>query len=107
VAGLSSTLAHTGGPPISIYLILQNISPRTFVATSALFFMVVNWIKLPYYYYTGLFNFSLLTSIAWLLPFVPFGVWIGRRFSERIPKNLFDLIIVVLLAISGILLLMS
>jgi hypothetical protein len=77
------------------------------VATSALFFMVVNWIKLPYYYYTGLFNFSLLTSIAWLLPFVPFGVWIGRRFSERIPKNLFDLIIVVLLAISGILLLMS
>ena len=36
VTGFSSSLAHTGGPPVSIYLLLQDIKPRMFISTSAL-----------------------------------------------------------------------
>lgn len=107
VAGFSSALAHTGGPPVSIYLLLQEITPRIFVATSAIFFMILNWIKVPYYYFAGLFNFQLLFQVAWLLPLVPLGVWIGRRFSERIARHVFDNIILALLVISALLLLFT
>lgn len=104
VAGFSSALAHTGGPPISVYLLLQELQPRVFVATSALFFAVLNWIKVPFYFYAGLFDWELFWSLAFLLPVLPLGVWVGRRFGERVPKLVFDRIILVLLAAAAILL---
>ena len=35
VSGSTSTLAHVGGPPVTAYLLIQNLTPRTLVATSA------------------------------------------------------------------------
>lgn len=107
VAGFSSALAHTGGPPVSIYLLQQEIAPRTFVATSALFFALLNWIKVPYYLYAGLFDFERLRSLALALPFLPLGVWVGRAFVTRINRPLFERIIVVLLALAAVLLLIE
>lgn len=107
LAGLTSTLAHAGGPTIAIYLLLQNIPPATFIATSVLFFAVLNWIKVPYYYSAGLFDFSLQLQFIWLMPMLPLGVWIGRRLVNRVNKKLFDGIILGLLLASGLLLLMQ
>ena len=68
MAGFTSTLAHAGGPPIAIYLLMQSIPPAIFVATSVLFFAVINWIKVPYYYQAGLFDFPALVRLGfgWL-----------------------------------------
>jgi uncharacterized membrane protein YfcA len=106
-AGFSSTLAHTGGPPVSIYLLMQDISPRTFVATSALFFMVLNWIKVPSYLYIGLLDFQLLKQVVWLFPLLPLSVWVGKLIADKINKVLFDRLIVIFLAVSAFLLLRS
>lgn len=103
-AGFSSTLAHTGGPPISIYLLLQNVSPPVFVATSALFFAILNWIKVPYYLYAGLFDWALLGQVAWLLPLAPLGVWLGRKAADKISRQRFEQIIVALLILTAALL---
>ena len=56
-AGFTSAMAHSGVPPISIYLMLQDVSPGVFIATSVLFYAILNWIKVPYYYFTGMFDF--------------------------------------------------
>ncbi len=105
VAGFSSTLAHNGGPPASIYLLLQDITPRAFIATSALFFMILNWLKVPFYWRSGLFNFPDLRTIALpVLVLVPIGVWVGRWIGLRLNKRTFEQVIVVLLLCSGILL---
>ena len=107
LAGFSSTLAHTGGPPTVIYLLMQNISPRTFVATSALFFMVVNWLKVPSYFYIGLFDFELLGQVIWLLPLLPVSVWVGKRIADKINKVMFDRVMIALLAVSVLFLLVG
>lgn len=107
VAGFSSALAHTGGPPISIYLLMQRVTPWVFIATSALFFMILNWIKVPYYLYAGLFDFQRLRQIAWLMPLVPLGVLIGRWAAGRIDRRTFEQIIIVLLLINGMLLILT
>lgn len=105
VAGFSSTLAHTGGPPASIYLLLQDISPRAFIATSALFFAILNWLKVPFYWRSGLFDFPALRGIAPpVLVLVPLGVWVGRWIGLRLNKHTFERVIVVLLLLSGALL---
>lgn len=105
VAGFSSSLAHAGGPPMTIYLLMLEMSPRTFIATSALFFTALNWIKVPSYFYANLFDFNLLWRVVWLLPLLPISVWVGKAISTKINKVLFERIILVLLTLSGILLL--
>jgi uncharacterized membrane protein YfcA len=107
LAGFTSTLAHAGGPPITIYLLMQKLSPPMFVATSVLFFTVVNWIKVPYYWVAGLFDFQTQLRLAWLLLAVPVGVWAGKWLTQRAPREIFDRIILVLLAITGVWLLLE
>jgi len=104
IAGFTSTLAHTGGPPISIYLLLQDVTPRVFIATSALYFMILNWIKVPYYFYAKLFDFQLLWQVAWLLPLVPLGVFIGKKMGDRINKQIYNRIIIILLIVNALML---
>lgn len=104
ITGFSSALAHTGGPPVSIYLLMQKVTPAVFIATSALFFFFLNWIKVPYYFYAELFDFQQLRQIAWLLWLVPLGVWIGRWLAYRINRETFENIIVGLLVVNALLL---
>ncbi len=106
-AGFTSTIAHIGGPPVAIYLLMQDVQPRTFIATSALFFLVLNWIKVPFYMYAGLIDLARLREIAFLLIFVPIGVYIGKTFVSRVRKEVFDKIILSILTISAILLIVT
>lgn len=104
-AGLTSTLAHLGGPPIVVYLMAARVPPRTFVATSVAFFAVVNLIKVPSYAFAGLFDADLIksTMIVWLL--IPVGVWLGRLMVDRIDRAAFERVTLVLLAAGAVLLL--
>ena len=104
LSGLFSSLSHSGGPPVSIYLILRRIPTRTFNATTALFFAILNWIKVPYYFYAHLFDFKRLWSLIWLLPLLPLGVWVGRHFANRISREVFERTIVILLVVTALLL---
>jgi uncharacterized membrane protein YfcA len=106
-AGFTSSVAHTGGPPVAIYLLLQNVQPRVFAATSAIFFLILNYIKVPFYYVADIFNFDLLQQLLWLLPMVPVGVWAGKWVVARVSKELFDNIILSLLIISALLLFLT
>lgn len=106
-AGFTSSVAHTGGPPVAIYLLLQNVQPRVFAATSAIFFLILNYIKVPFYYVADIFNFDLLQQLLWLLPMVPLGVWAGKWVVARVSKELFDNIILSLLIISALLLFLT
>jgi len=105
VAGFTSTLAHAGGPPVTIYLLTQQLAPTAFVATSALFFTVLNWIKVPSYFLSGMFQWELQLRLAWLLPLVPLGAWLGQRLVQRINRRWFDRIVSFFLLLSGLLLL--
>ena len=104
ITGFSSALAHTGGPPVTIYLLMQKVTPVVFIATSALFFFILNWIKVPYYFFADLFDFEQLRQIAWLLWLVPLGVVVGRWLAYRFDRETFENVIVGLLFINGLML---
>ena len=59
------------------------------------------------YGYTGLFNFQLLWQIAWLLPLVPLGVWMGRWGVTKVDEETFEWIITGLLVIAALLLILA
>jgi len=88
LAGLASTIAHAGGPPLSVYLLPQKLDKAVLVGTTVVFFAAINAVKVVPYFWLGLFDSTnLLTSLA-LAPLAPFGivfgVWLMRRLSQEI-----------------------
>ena len=49
MAGFTSFRVHAGGPPTNVYLLRQGLDKGSFQATTVLFFMIVNWVKVPPY----------------------------------------------------------
>jgi hypothetical protein len=105
ITGFSSSLAHIGGPPASIYLLMVKVTPQIFVGTSAIFFFLLNWVKVPYYIYARQFDIPRMLQILPLMPLVPLGVWLGKVLVDRINRELFEKIIVGLLALIAVMLL--
>jgi uncharacterized membrane protein YfcA len=103
-SGITSTVAHAGGAPVTVYLLFQRITPRAFVATSALFFAVVNLIKVPFYLFNGVFPIDIMLSLIWIVPIIPAGVWLGKLLTSRVDGPTFEKIILVLLVLSSLLL---
>lgn len=82
-AGFTSQIAHAGGPPFQMYVMPKNLPRDVFVGTSAIFFAVVNWMKVPAYWALGQFTAESLSTAAVLLPLAiastVAGVWLVRR----------------------------
>lgn len=107
ISGFTSAVANNGGPPVTIYLLMHNLQPRAFIATTAIFFLILNYIKLPFYLYAGLFDWTLLRSALPLLILAPIGVWIGKAFVLRVNKEVYERVILLFLVISALLVLLT
>jgi len=87
VSGFTSTLAHAGGPPFSIWMLPQKLDKTLLVGTSVVFFLVVNYVKLIPYYFVGQLNPGNLAASLVFAPLAPLGIWLGvflhRRMSDR------------------------
>jgi len=104
LAGLASGLFNSGGGPINSYLLLQQLPPRVFIGTTALFFALLNLIKVPGFLYTGVLNLPLLLSLWWVYLFIPLGLWVARGLIFRLNQQAFDWLIVILLVLASALL---
>lgn len=87
-AGFTSFIAHSGGPPLDMYLLRRRLDRTSFVGTTVLFFMVANYVKLVPYAWLGQLDTSNLSTSLVLAPLAPIGiglgVWLHKRVSERV-----------------------
>ena len=84
VSGLTSFLAHAGGPPAMVYMLPQRLDKTRYVATISMFFMFVNFTKLLPYAWLGQFSMANLATSLLLAPLVPIGVWLGLWLQDRV-----------------------
>lgn len=106
-SGFGAAVANVGAPPFTAYMLLQKLDPITFMGTTTLFFAIVNAVKLPGFLLAGTIDLQQLLSIAWAIPIIPFGVWMGRQTVQRVNPKVFEWLMVVLLFIASISLLTS
>ncbi len=100
LSGLTSTIAHAGGPPFHAYLISRSFEPKVFVATAATFMACVNLLKVGPYLAIGALNWDALTIALLALPLVVLSTLIGVRVARLISKPVFVKIVnVTLLAV--------
>jgi uncharacterized membrane protein YfcA len=102
LSGIASGMFNSGGPAFSSYLLLQKLTARPFIATSAIYFAILNLVKVPGFLYTGLLNLPLLFSVWWVVLFIPVGIWLARMTLTRVSPSAFEWIIIILLIFSSL-----
>jgi uncharacterized membrane protein YfcA len=102
LAGLASGMFNSGGPAFNSYLLLNRVRARPFIATSAIYFAILNLIKVPGFLYTGVLDLPLLFSVWWAFLFIPIGIWVARMLLIRVSASAFEWIITVLLIFSSL-----
>lgn len=100
-AGFTSQIAHAGGPPFQIYVLPRRLPRDVFIGTSAIFFGVVNWMKVPAYAALGHLTPQVLATAGVLLPLAIGSTWAGVWLVRRVPSEGFYKVIYVLLVLVG------
>jgi uncharacterized protein len=101
-AGFTSTLAHAGGPPATMYLLPQQLPRHLFVGTNVVFFFLLNIIKLIPYSFLGLLRIGNLTTILLLSPLAYVGVGLGLYLNRHFNEVWFNRLIYTLLFVTGL-----
>jgi uncharacterized membrane protein YfcA len=89
VAGFTGTLANAGGPPFLIYALSRNLAKMTFVGTAAIYFLVLNAMKIVPFFALGQLSTNNLATSVLLLPLAIIANLVAIRLVRRIPSSTF------------------
>jgi uncharacterized membrane protein YfcA len=106
VAGVTTMMANAAGPVMVIYLLAMRLPKFAFIGTSAWFFFVVNWLKVPFSANLDLINSESLTLNLMMLPLIAAGAVVGILFLKRIPQRVFNSLVQILAAAAALKLLL-
>ena len=95
-AGLTTMMANAAGPVMVIYLLTAGLPKTEFVGTSAWFFFIVNWVKVPFSAKLDLISAESLKLDLTLFPFIVVGAVVGIVLLKRIPQKMFRVLVLVL-----------
>ena len=99
--GFTSQIAHAGGPPFQMWVMPKRLPRDMFVGTSAIFFALLNWIKVPAYVALGQFTKENALATATLLPVAVLSSMAGVKLVRRVSMERFYVIIYALMILAG------
>jgi len=102
LAGATTMVANAAGPVTMIYLLSMRLPKDEFIGTSAWFFFVLNWLKVPFSLALGLITVDSLAFNAVLAPGVVIGAFAGLYLARRTPEKAFMIAVQVLTLLSAV-----
>lgn len=101
-SGVVSLVAHAAGPIMQIYLLPKRQKKEVYVASMAVFFFFLNFIKLVPFIWTGTIQPEMWKVMLVCLPFIPVGVAAGYWLVRIIPQKWYVLLIYGLLFLTSL-----
>jgi len=102
MAGLTSMMANAAGPIMIIYFVAMQLPKVAFVGTSAWFFFVVNWLKVPFSANLDLMTPESVKLNLMMVPVIAAGAVVGIVFLKRIPQKAFNAVVQILAVAAAI-----
>lgn len=99
--GFTTMIGNAAGPVMSVYLLSVRLPKYAFVGTSAWFFLIVNYLKIPLQVFAW-HNITAQTVLLdlFLLPGILLGAWLGILLVRRLPEHGYRKMIVSLTVLS-------
>lgn len=84
LAGFTSFISHSGGPPFQIFMLPQKLSKLELAGTATLFFAVVNLAKIAPYHQLRPYSLNDLMQLGVLIPLALLGTLLGAYLTRRL-----------------------
>ncbi len=102
LAGITTMMANAAGPVMIIYLLAMRLPKIEFMGTSAWFFFIINWLKVPFSASLDLMTVESLKLDLMMLPFIAVGAAVGILVLRKIPQKAFNTLVRILAAAAAI-----
>lgn len=86
-SGITTMVAHSGGPPLAMYLLPLGLSKDVYAGTTSLFFTVGNLIKAVPWLVLSRPEGNTWVVMAICLLAIPAGVWLGWRLHGKLDQR--------------------
>jgi len=83
-SGITTMVAHSGGPPVAMYLLPLGLTKALYAGTTSIFFTVGNALKAGPWLLVARPDWTLM---ALCLPACPLGVWLGWHLHARLDQR--------------------
>ena len=93
VAGFTSFVSHSGGPPYQVYVLPQRLSKTVFAGTTTITFAAINLVKLLPYWQLGQLDLANLKISLLLMPIAVAGTFAGVWLVRIIPERTYFLLV--------------
>ena len=107
LAGVASTVAHSGGVVLGLYLVGRPLGSAGVVATGTLAYAISDVAKVGTYTAIGWVTVPLLLATLAATPFLYLGSWLGYRLNARLPRRAFALTLIAIALAGAVRLLLS
>lgn len=101
-SGITTMVAHAGGPPVAMYLLRRGLSKQVFAGTMSVAFAAGNIIKLPPWLLLTDKPDHFTALMALCLPVIPLAVALGWRLHNRLNERQLFQIVNGLLAVTSL-----
>jgi len=107
-AGFTSMVGNLAGAFSAIYLLSMRLPKNSYIGTSAWFFMVINWIKVPFHVFAwktiswNTFFLDLLT-----LPVIVLGAWLGIIIVKNLSEGAYRWFIIGMTLVAAVFMMLS
>jgi uncharacterized membrane protein YfcA len=106
--GFTSMIGNLAGSVMAIYFLAMRLPKNSFIGTTAWFFMVINWFKIPFHvwgWHTITWNTFLLDITT--LPFIALGAFLGIFIVKKLPENVYRWFIITMTLLAALVMLIS
>ncbi len=101
-AGITTIMANAAGPIVILYLLAMQLPKTEFVGTGAWYYLVLNWIKVPFSLSLGLITSVSLQLDFYLFPIIALGALAGVKILKRMSEKRFLVLVQVLTLIAAL-----
>ncbi len=103
MGGFTSMVGNLAGSVMALYLLSMRFPKNQYIGTTAWFFMILNWFKIPFH----VFVWKTITWDSILLdlttiPLVGLGAFIGITVVKKIPENYYRWFIIATTALAAL-----
>jgi uncharacterized protein len=86
-SGVATMMAHSGGPPLAMYLLPLGLAKEVYAGTTSLFFTVGNATKAVPWLLLVKPSANVWTLMSVWLMAVPLGIWTGWKLHQRLDRR--------------------
>lgn len=105
--GFTSMVGNLAGSVMAVYFLSMRLPKNAYIGTTAWFFMVINWFKIPFHVFAwktisfDTFYLSLAT-----LPAIILGAYLGIALVKIIPENIYRWFIIAMTLVAAVMMLL-